>query len=360
MVCRTPPLNSVKGGVLVLSLLFAFIVSLSPCCVQQDGCEVVLKNGKVLKGRLLSRDAGNLVLETGDHGVVELSGIHVRSVEGPDTPEIFSARLVVPDAPAEREEPGPYLRYDRPRDGAPGSLKVAVKRFRDLEGGNDLFLVGVIHIGEAAYYERLQGILDSMDWVLFEGVGGSGEGGGAGGGEDRTATLDVIIKLQLMMKASLGLEYQKDCIDYDRNFWINADLTWDQVSAKLDEENLELIPAEKLVTPFFRTFFKFVDPKKTQLSRRESMRLRKLLAPFLENAKQLLERMNTRGMQEVVINARNIHVASETGKKLAKGSGRWIAVFYGAAHMPDLEARLTSMLRLRYAGTAWLDAWVIE
>ena len=35
-----------------------------------------------------------------------------------------------------------------------------------------------------------------------------------------------------------------------------------------------------------------------------------------------------------------------------------VAIFYGAAHLPDLEKRITE-LGYRRAGTRWLDAWKI-
>ncbi len=57
-------------------------------------------------------------------------------------------------------------------------LDIATRFFVPIDGeGPTIALVGAVHIGDALYYEALQGFLDAQDLVLFEGVGGPGEAG---------------------------------------------------------------------------------------------------------------------------------------------------------------------------------------
>ncbi len=44
-------------------------------------------------------------------------------------------------------------------------------------------------------------------------------------------------------------------------------------------------------------------------------------------------------------------------KKEIDAGAKHIGIFYGVAHMPDLEERLLDQLGLQYAGTEWVDAW---
>jgi hypothetical protein len=82
---------------------------------------------------------------------------------------LLASRLALADpapAPAVRD---PYVRQ---RTDGPGkrTLEVAARRFV-LAGQPDVWLVGAVHIGEAAYYATVQKLLDAQDVVLFESVG---------------------------------------------------------------------------------------------------------------------------------------------------------------------------------------------
>ena len=60
-----------------------------------------------------------------------------------------------------------------------------------------------------------------------------------------------------------------------------------------------------------------------------------------------------------VIGARNQRAVDVLISQLDSGSKR-IAIFYGVAHMPDLEERLIEQLDLVYLDTAWVDAWRLD
>ena len=66
----------------------------------------------------------------------------------------------------------PYIRIVKGEDKKPLALETSVIRFEGREGtkyaGRIVDLVGVIHIGQAGYYEELDGRLKSYDAVLYE------------------------------------------------------------------------------------------------------------------------------------------------------------------------------------------------
>lgn len=83
------------------------------------------------------------------------------------------------NAPADAIEPE-YLRVHS-ETGNVIALEIAVQTFAHPSGEGPLIdLVGVAHIGESAYYEALQEVLDEYDLVLYESVKPAGTGGAGG------------------------------------------------------------------------------------------------------------------------------------------------------------------------------------
>lgn len=74
-------------------------------------------------------------------------------------------------AAAAQEEPARYLRLVEDDGGARLRLELAARTFEPTSGeGPSVNLVSVMHIGDAAYYDELQVLLDAHDVVLFERV----------------------------------------------------------------------------------------------------------------------------------------------------------------------------------------------
>ena len=83
-----------------------------------------------------------------------------------------SAPGVPPAAePPASHQPESYMRVRSPEAGV-RIIETATRTFHPANGpGPDIRLVGVTHIGEAAYYTAIQQTLDTSTLVLFEGVG---------------------------------------------------------------------------------------------------------------------------------------------------------------------------------------------
>ncbi len=80
-------------------------------------------------------------------------------------------------APATRvDEPRPVMRVTEAADGDIVRLEVAVREMRGPEGAPTVYLAGAIHVAQPEFYAGLQGFLDGLDVVLFEGVKPAGSG----------------------------------------------------------------------------------------------------------------------------------------------------------------------------------------
>ena len=61
-------------------------------------------------------------------------------------------------------------------------------------------------------------------------------------------------------------------------------------------------------------------------------------------------------LDTILVQDRNTAAMNVLKKEIAKGTRR-IAIFYGAAHMPDFDRRLTQELKLKRDSMVWDTAW---
>ena len=90
------------------------------------------------------------------------------------------------------------------------------------EKGVEIDLVAVVHIGEKAYYERLNKEFEKYDAVLYELVAPEGNKPPKGGEKKSDNPLAM---LQQGMKFFLRLEHQLEVVDYGKANFIHADLS---------------------------------------------------------------------------------------------------------------------------------------
>jgi hypothetical protein len=82
--------------------------------------------------------------------------------------------LAVSTAPAQWDwqstQGGKFMRVTERNDGDQLTLEIAARRYVPAGDGPVVDLVGVVHVGDQAYYDRLQEFMDTHDLVLYEGV----------------------------------------------------------------------------------------------------------------------------------------------------------------------------------------------
>ena len=175
------------------------------------------------------------------------------------------------------------------------------------------------------------------------------------------------------MKTALELEYQLDGIDYEADNFVHADLDVESFF-KLQSERGESMLS--LMLSAMR-----VELAKSAEERKQSFGLPQMLAALLsEDTASALKYFLAREMQNmeavlsgledgnekgsVIITERNRKALAVLKERINAGERR-LAIFYGAGHMPDLEARvlgenfLDGKFKIERAKLEWLPAWTI-
>ncbi len=287
-------------------------------------------------------------------------------------PVLVFAEAAPPSAPLGA---GDYIHFhqappavERPAGGEGveiDKLQTAVTRFE--KEGTVVDLVGVVHLGDAAYYEALNKRLATYDTVLYEMVGGPHRKEETP--PEAASEMASLRQLQQLAKSFLGLEFQLDAIDYSVSNFVHADVAWDEFEALMEARN------ETLMTLFTRASSLAEEGKVSGLPSDEaamqsltkrlfgavltgnSAELKRSVAPFLSEAETFIAQIEGDD-GTVLVSERNRVVMEKFDEvRAAKGPGSY-AIFYGAGHMPDFESRLLAE-GFQKRETVWLDAWVI-
>lgn len=331
---------------------------LALACAAPQGTVVVLKSGQELHGDVRAVDNGviDLVAPDGDEEPVARQHVTVVEGDGPfaDPPILWRE---IPAVSGPRDETGPdatppasWIRAGT-KDGH-GSLDVGVGAF-EREDGRRVYLVGAVHVAHPDTFAAQQAVLDSMDLVLWEGVGAKEKPDPAA-----MERFDVLFKTQVLLKNILNLDFQLDRIDYKRPFWRNSDVGINELQAELDERNLTIIPNEALFRGVFGTLFKVIDPAKIPRSEETGRTYRGMVAPLMADTERLFRQAGAEGLEEVLIKMRNRRVMDDLAAVLAAPDApRRIGIYYGAAHFPNMAWILVGEMGFKFVGVHWIEAW---
>jgi hypothetical protein len=261
-----------------------------------------------------------------------------------------------------------FLRITQDAKKQPLALETSIVRYRPAGNEGDLTvdLVSVVHIGERAYYRKLNKLFEDYDVVLYELVAPKGTRIPKGG---RKATENPLAMIQKLATLVLDLDLQTEQIDYTRDNLLHADLSPTEMAEairKRGDDSLTLflsIAADILrqqnleATRPQRAAAKDepLDLLSLLTDAAAPSKLKRLLAEQLA-AIESLEGPLGRTVSTILISDRNQAALKVFQKELAKGRKK-IAIFYGAGHMPDFEKRLRADFGLRPVATQWLTAW---
>lgn len=258
-----------------------------------------------------------------------------------------------------------YVRVQRSPDQTAVALQTATARFVAGEPDDRLVvdLVAAVHLGDAAYYRELNRQFAQYDVVLYELV--------AAAGTERPkpeASGDPLSMLLRVARSVIGLESQLEHIDYTKANLVHADLSpkemWQAMRDRgedgvtlflgiaadlLRQANLE---SRKPVSERRRA--PSLDPFDLMFEPGAGNRLKRWLATEL--SAQASGTGLGRTLETILVRDRNTAAMREFQHQLAKGH-RKIALFFGAAHMPDFERRLVEDFGLEKANVHWQVAW---
>ena len=265
-----------------------------------------------------------------------------------------------PALPAQEE--ADYVRWVEDKSG--DSLQVAVVSFTH-PGGQKLDLVGAVHIGDKAYYEELNKRFKGYDAVLYELVGGPmpktrQEKEARRAGRD-SSSLAWVGTMHEKLKQSLALASQMDEVDYSPENFVHADMSLEEFQKSREEKNesfLGLMVKAWLVQSELQgqsdTSKDLAQLMKILLSSDSATELKRMVGSQFHMVEELVTGIE--GSEgSVIIGARNDVALKVLAQQLLTDKKRF-AIFYGAAHLPDMERKL------RAAGwkkqrTEWLKAW---
>jgi hypothetical protein len=262
-----------------------------------------------------------------------------------------------------------HLRYTE--DAVAGRLQAAIRKLRSPDGA-EVHLIGAVHVADQSYFEDLNRRFKNYQSILYELVGepepgnplgargATDSGGGQAGGE-----LSWLPALQEKMRRVLDLSSQLEHIDYTAPNFVHADMTVDEFLESRRQHK------ETFLSLWLRAMQAQMAMGGGQpgndlaamavlmriLSMRDSAAaLKRLVGREFDRVEDLITGLEAGG-GTVILGRRNEKALSVLDQELEKG-GRRVAVFYGAAHLPDMEARLVSR-GFELTGAEWLDAWTI-
>ncbi|MDO5566672.1 MAG: TraB/GumN family protein [Planctomycetia bacterium] len=275
-----------------------------------------------------------------------------------------------------------YMKLDTTPKGLPLSLQTSIVTLSSTRKNKpvQIHLVGAIHFADPEYYRELDRRLAEYEMVLFELVTEKNTDAQAllakrekpSGETDKTTKTDketkdssakrikrspfvVIGAVQKLMCDTLGLTSQLVAIDYSRKNMVHCDMD----NETLLKEILKGDDINTLVDEFLTSFMQQEQGKEfgvlaaVLFSQNRQMTLRRMAAREL--AKQMSPDKVTIG-QKSLIEARNSVVLDRIRRELDGGKTQ-IAVFYGAAHLPDFIVRLQTQYGFKVESCQWIQAW---
>lgn len=254
-----------------------------------------------------------------------------------------------------------YLRYVTTE--SPATLETSVITLTSPKG-ESIDLVAVVHVAEAGYYDSFNKRFQGYDAVLYEMILPQEMVG-----ERLPSSMSAdsgVAGLQGMMARAMGLQAQIGSIDYSQENFVHADLTAEGLAVSMERRQ------ESLFTYLQRAIMSSAEEDEDlgvsdqELAELDFMAilngtprasdqrtLRKLFAHSLASSGGFLSGMD----DSAILASRNVAALRALDRELKKG-GRKFALFYGAAHMPDIEAKLRRKGWTR-TGSEWLKAWAI-
>jgi hypothetical protein len=265
-----------------------------------------------------------------------------------------------------------YVRFAE--DARSARLEVAIRTFV-MPSGKTVDLIGVVHIADGAYYRQLNERFDAYDSVLFELIGDPERLTGAQPPGDAQQPLPpgagALSVIQQAAGDYLDLSFQLTAIDYTGKNMVHADATREEF-ARMQRER-----GETTATLFARAMqaqmvAEMGNPKSSAaarefdtfgllrilLSRDSAAAFKKALAKTFDQMESMTALMEGDD-RSAVLSGRNEVVVNKIKEVLALKKQRRIAVFYGGAHMPGIEASLIKEMKAKASGEEWLAAWTM-
>ncbi len=240
-----------------------------------------------------------------------------------------------------------------------GHFDTAIARYKDKKG-RTVDLVAAVHIGDLSYFKELQKRFRANDAVLYELVAPKGKRPTKG-----KKGSSMISMLQRGMKNALKLEFQLDAVDYTPENFVHADMSpkeflaqWEKGGGmtKLVLRAMMASGAQAQGAPKFG----LVHILAAMMTKDSSRYLKFLFAHQLGDMENMIAVFGggSKGGKSALIGKRNGACMKVLDEELGKGKSK-LAIFYGAAHMQDMEERLWKR-GFHKISQDWIMAWDVR
>jgi len=267
--------------------------------------------------------------------------------------------------PVTEKDKTEFLRIKKDEKDVPVSLQLANARYVPESGipnGMYVDLISAVHIADKSYYENLNELFKSYDVVLYELVAEEGtKVGDKKAGEGKS----FLSAIQHGMKDVLGLTFQLDEVDYSPENFVHADISPDDFKKSMDDKG------ESFFSMFLNMWLVGIQQQATNPDAVSDVEL--IMAMFSDNRERdlkIIAAQQFMSMEPVmksiegdqgstILAARNLKALKVLREEIEKGN-KTFAIFYGAAHMPEMARVMMQEFKLKPDQVNWIDAWDLK
>ncbi len=264
---------------------------------------------------------------------------------------------------------GKQLQYHRSIQSGEDTFSIQTgSRLLRKVGSPDIDLVGAMHAAEPDYYRILQRELNKADLVLFEGVVDESQQQAEQAMTDAQRQKAYQKSAYSRLAASHGLVAQHASINYESSRFRRCDMSVQQMDALLKSEMAKGgsgAAASSAAEAEFASVRKALNGKSwatnaliglISMSPALTARTRLMLVASGSESNEDGSSLHPR-LERLIREDRNAFVMKEVTAILRKEKGHQrIAIFYGAAHLADLQKRLATLGYHPAESIRWHDA----
>jgi hypothetical protein len=243
----------------------------------------------------------------------------------------------------------------------PTSYDTAIMKFIDGKSNTEVHLIGAVHIGDKEYYTELNEIFKRYDAVLYELVAEE-----VAKPSDRTDDeKSMLSSFQSGMGSALALDFQLNHIDYKAKNMVHADLNPAEFARRVSDRG-------DLVQMIYRIMIHGIKKSGEDAQNEELKMQGRFLGAFFASdptlslkrvlAGEMIKQLDDAagwiigGDGSAIITDRNTAALKVLSREIKNGKKK-IAIFYGAAHLPEFAKSLEKDFNLKQSGTDWVIAW---
>lgn len=263
-----------------------------------------------------------------------------------------------------------WVRVEYDDDGKPVGMQTAIVRYKTSPNGNgngnidksvEVDLIGAVHIGDVAYYQKLNRLFKDYDVLLYELVAPEGTVVERGRG---TSNAHPVGAMQNAIKNLLELDHQLEYVDYTKPNFVHADMSPDEFAKSMRDRN------ESFLQMYFRLMGQAMAQQAEMTDKGGASDFDLFAALFSDDRPRRLKVVLSKQLSEMeglmvsfggdqgstIISERNKKALGVLKKELADGKKK-VGIFYGAGHLNDMDERLREEFNLEPVSIQWVTAW---